>query len=244
MTYPLALRGPSAPSGAARSAFPSRAERVPVGISHPARRAPACLSGQRAGRQNCRNEGRIEVTELHLPEQMRQDITMMRIVKRRSLREIGAAYGHCEHWAKQRCRAIGLPARINLDPPPHRRPRRPVEDILALRARGLSMTEIGRALGLTKNQVAGRLWRAGECQPKGNVSPMLDFVALVERIPQTGCRYIAAPEPHLHEGMYCGKPCLVVERSGQPERSSYCAEHHARTHLRPAPLPAEARHAD
>lgn len=185
------------------------------------------------------------MTELCLPEQMRQDITRMRIVERRSLREIGTAYGHYEHWAKRRCLALGLPTGRDhtIARARPRRPLLPVDDIIALRAQGLSMREIGRALGITKNAVVGRLWRASMCQPKQDI-PMLDFVALVERIPQTGCRYIAAREPHLQEGMYCGRRCLVVTRAGQPERSSYCAKHHALTRLPILPLPAEARRAD
>lgn len=171
----------------------------------PARAAPrVCQADGARGREN-HNIGGIAMTELHLPDQMRQDIAAMRIVERRSLRQIGAHYGHSEEWAKRRCRAIGLPARINLEGAP-RRPFYPVDDILALRTRGMTLTAIGRALGLTKNQVIGRLWRAGLCQPKGQaLPPLLDFVALVERIPQTGCRYIAEREPRLHERMFCCK---------------------------------------
>lgn len=184
------------------------------------------------------------MTELCLPEQMRQDITRMRIVERRSLREIGTAYGHYEHWAKRRCLALGLPTGRDhtIARARPRRPLLPVDDIIALRAQGLSMREIGRALGLTKNQMIGRLWRAGRCRPREENPPMLEFVALVERIPATGCRYIADPEPRLHEEMYCGKPCLVVERAGQPVRLPYCAEHHALCHLpSPAPKARDAR---
>lgn len=184
------------------------------------------------------------MTELHLTEQLRQEITAMRIVERRSLRQIGAAYGRCEQWARRRCRAIGLPARVNMDAPPPRRPLHPVDDILALQARGMTLTAIGRALGISKNAVVGRLWRAGMCRSKESLPPMLDFVALVERIPATGCRYIAAREPHLHEDMYCCRRCLVVERNGKPVRSSYCPEHYALTHVLPAPLKLEARRED
>lgn len=242
-SIPLALRGPSARAmcAAARSATPSVPRANPAVRSLPGTVGPARLRVGARGRENHIHDGGNEMTEIHLPDQMRRDITTMRIVERRTLRQIGAAYGHSWEWAKRRCRALGLPARIEREPTP-RRQHHPVDDILALRARGLTTVAIARALGLTKNQVIGRLWRAGLCQPREENPSMLEFVALVERIPATGCRYIAAPEPRLHEGMYCGKPCLVGERAGQPVRLPYCAEHHALCHLpSPAPKARDAR---
>lgn len=121
-----------------------------------------------------------------------------------------------------------------------------IAELEALWMTELATAEIGRRMGLTRNAVIGKAHRVA-LPPRDVVelrSIGVDFISLVERIPQTGCRYIAARESTLHEEMFCGKPCLVVQRASKPERSAYCAAHHALTHLSPAPRPAEARHAD
>lgn len=166
------------------------------------------------------------MTNLPLPEQMRRDITALRIVERRSLREIGATYGHSAHWAKRRCLALGLPTTPNpavaRTPPPQ--PRLPVDEILALRARGLSMTAIARALGITKNAVVGRLWRAGECRPREEIKAS----QTPNPFAGDGCRWpIGHPR---EEGFHC---CGVRRIPEKP----YCAEHCERAYERPKALP-------
>lgn len=98
--------------------------------------------------------------------------------------------------------------------------------IVALVESGYSWSAAAEALGLTKNQVAGRMWRAGYCEPRGP-EPGPRICDVVAQMPVGGCHYIAGDSRDLRPDMHCGLPVVA---------HGLCAEHAALCWVR-APAP-------
>lgn len=97
--------------------------------------------------------------------------------------------------------------------------------LLPLLNEGLSWSQIAERLGLTKNQVAGRLWRSGYCQSRDQRPAAPRVTDIVAQMPSGGCNFIAGEGRDLRPGMYCGKPVAA---------HGLCAEHAERCWVKAA----------
>lgn len=100
--------------------------------------------------------------------------------------------------------------------------------IRSLLEEGLSWRQIALRLGVTKNTVAGRIYRAGFCAPKTGAPSGPLMSEIVAQIDFRGCNHIRGNPRDIRPGMYCGKP---VARHG------LCADHAALCWITP-PAPA------
>lgn len=102
-----------------------------------------------------------------------------------------------------------------------------VATLIALWTEGLTTSEIGRRLNVTKNAVVGKVHRLG--LPKRGVSPQSKAKAVavirLENLKPSMCRWPEG-EPGTDAFHFCGKP-------SQPEKP-YCTEHCQKAYVKPS----------
>lgn len=174
--------------------------RMPALHEARAGRGPAVLSGQPPGRCWAKPEKK-EREMIELTKEERAELVRLHEVDRLSYHAIARRLRHANEAISAAARATGLrplrhapsPASLALLKAHSERlrgtSRNPTEPIVALREAGLTFSAIGTALGLTKGQVAGVLWRAGLCGgPLPHAPTMSEIVAA---LPEKVLRKIA-----------------------------------------------------
>jgi len=98
-----------------------------------------------------------------------------------------------------------------------------VEELTKFWASGLSASEIGRRMGITKNAVVGKVRRLNLAMRRAPAPPKRPAsVVTLERLKADMCSWPTG-EPGHPDFMFCGIPAV----EGKP----YCSEHCARAYI-------------
>ena len=102
-------------------------------------------------------------------------------------------------------------------PPNHEWTTERVEDLTNLWATGLSASEIGRKLGITKNAVVGKVRRLNLAMRRAPTAPKrIPNVVTLDRLKSNQCSWPEG-EPGQPDFRFCGKPASI--------NKPYCEEH-------------------